>query len=69
MRLLFFIFFLLHQNLISQSGFGPPSSPTYTNVESSIPLGYYSQAEGKSGTDLKSFSVILECHKESGFTS
>jgi len=23
----------------------------------------------KSGTDLKSFSVILECHKESGFTS
>ena len=23
----------------------------------------------KSGTDLKNFSVILECHKESGFTT
>ena len=23
----------------------------------------------KSGTDLKSFSLILECHKESGFTT
>ena len=53
MRLLFLILFVLSQNLTSQSGFGPPSSPTYSNVESLIPLGYYSQAEGKSGIDLK----------------
>ena len=70
MRLLFFIFFLLHQNLISQSGFGPPSSPTYTNVESSIPLGYYSQAEGKSGTDLKeSIHQIIANHNVFPYTS
>ena len=53
MRLLFLIFFVLSQNLISQSGFGSPSSPTYTNIEPSIPLGYYFQAEGKSCIDLK----------------
>ncbi len=70
MRLLFFIFFLLHQNLISQSGFGPPSSPTYTNVESSIPQGYYSQAEGKSGTDLKeSIHQIIANHNVFPYTS
>ena len=70
MRLLFLIFFLLHQNLISQSGFGPPSSPTYTNVESSIPLGYYSQAEGKSGTDLKeSIHQIIANHNVFPYTS
>ena len=70
MRLLFFIFFLIHQNLISQSGFGPPSSPTYTNVESSIPQGYYSQAEGKSGTDLKeSIHQIISNHNVFPYTS
>lgn len=70
MRLLFFIFFLIHQNLISQSGFGPPSSPTYTNVESSIPLGYYSQAEGKYGTDLKeSIHQIISNHNVFPYTS
>ena len=70
MRLLFFIFFLIHQNLISQSGFGPPASPTYTNVESSIPLGYYSQAEGKSGTDLKeSIHQIIANHNVFPYTS
>ena len=70
MRLLFFIFFLLHQNLISQSSFGPPSSPTYTNVESSIPQGYYSQAEGKSGADLKeSIHQIIANHIVYPYTS
>ena len=70
MRFLFFTFFLLIQNLISQSSFGPPSSPTYTNVESSIPLGYYSQAEGKSGIDLKeSIHQIIANHNVFPYTS
>ena len=70
MRLLFLIFFLLSQNLTSQSGFGTPSSPTYTNVEPSIPLGYYSQAEGKSGIDLKeSIHQIIANHNVFPYTS
>ncbi len=70
MRLLFLIFFLLSQNLTSQSGFGTPSSPTYTNVEASIPLGYYSQAEGKSGIDLKeSIHQIIANHNVFPYTS
>tara|TARA_S200000501_G_scaffold376710_1_gene432538 strand:- start:2226 stop:3356 length:1131 start_codon:yes stop_codon:yes gene_type:complete len=70
MRLLFLIFFLLSQNLTSQSGFGTPSSPTYINVEPSIPLGYYSQAEGKSGIDLKeSIHQIIANHNVFPYTS
>ena len=70
MRLLFLILFVLSQNLTSQSGFGPPSSPTYSNVESSIPLGYYSQAEGKSGIDLKeSIHQIIANHNVFPYTS
>lgn len=70
MRLLFLLYFVLSQNLISQSGFGSPSSPTYTNIEPSIPLGYYSQAEGKSGIDLKeSIHQIIANHNAFPYTS
>ena len=69
MRLLFSYFLLSPKSYFTIS-FGPPSSPTYTNVESSIPLGYYSQAEGKSGTDLKeSIHQIIANHNVFPYTS
>jgi len=55
MRLVFTIFtiLLISNKFFGQSSFGPPSNPTYGNVQSDIPQEYYIEANGKSGEDLK----------------
>ena len=48
-----FIIFLFSNSVLGQGNFGPPSNPTYGNVQIDIPQEYYQEANGMSGEDLK----------------
>ena len=48
-----FTILLFSNHILGQGSFGPPSNPTYGNVQSDIPQGYYQEADGTSGEDLK----------------
>tara|TARA_B100000575_G_scaffold294066_1_gene307823 strand:- start:1689 stop:2819 length:1131 start_codon:yes stop_codon:yes gene_type:complete len=70
MRNLYFIFFIFYFQFQGQSDFGPPSDPTYGNVQPSIPLNYYQEADGKSSDDLKeALHQIISNHVVYPYTS
>ena len=72
MRLVFAIFtiLLISNKFFGQSSFGPPSNPTYGNVQSDIPQEYYLEANGKSGEDLKqTIHQIIANHVAFPYTS
>ena len=72
MRLVFTIFtiLLISNKFFGQSSFGPPSNPTYGNVQSDIPQEYYIEANGKSGEDLKeTIHQIIANHVVFPYTS
>lgn len=48
-----FTILLFSNNIFGQGSFGPPSNPTYGNVQIDIPQEYYQDANGVSGEDLK----------------
>ena len=72
MRLVFTIFtiLLISNKFFGQSSFGPPSNPTYGNVQYDIPQEYYIEANGKSGEDLKeTIHQIIANHVAFPYTS
>ncbi len=48
-----FTILLFSNNIFGQGSFGPPSNPTYGNVQIDIPQEYYQDANGVSGENLK----------------
>ena len=64
------VFFLFSYTLFSQGNFGPPSNPTYGNIQVDIPQGYYQEANGMAGEDLKqTIHQIISNHVFFPYTS
>ena len=65
-----FTILLFSNHILGQGSFGPPSNPTYGNVQSDIPQGYYQEADGTSGEDLKeAIHQIISNHVVFPYTS
>ncbi|MAU25700.1 MAG: hypothetical protein CMC34_02955 [Flavobacteriaceae bacterium] len=65
-----FTILLFSNNILGQGSFGPPSNPTYGNVQSDIPQEYYQEADGTSGEDLKqAIYQIIRNHVVFPYTS
>tara|TARA_B100000073_G_C23719019_1_gene566958 strand:- start:426 stop:1559 length:1134 start_codon:yes stop_codon:yes gene_type:complete len=70
MKRIFVFLFLFPFCFFSQSNFGPPSNPTYGEVQTNIPQSYYDQANNLSSDELKeALHQIISNHVIYPYTS
>ena len=70
MKRLIILIFCFSNLVYSQEGFGPPSNPTYGNIQPDIPQDYYAEAVNLAGDDLKeALHQIIANHIPYPYTS